>query len=992
MNTTLEKASVLDPTESVPRPEYPRPQFVREAWLNLNGPWNFRIDDGNVGLDEKWFEKNLDFPLTIQVPFASECSLSGIGDRGFHPCVWYRRRFTIPPGWEGKRILLNFGAVDYRATVWVNGTIVAVHEGGHAPFSADITGQVLANLENTVTVRAEDPPTDRYIPRGKQYWHEESAGIFYARTTGIWQTVWLEPVNRSYLEHVRITARTDGSVSFEARVAYPQRFQYVTADIYWDGQPVATATGVVEGPRAVLDARVLNPKLWSPEAPNLYDVTLILHSDREPLDRVEAYFGVRSIATSGGRVMLNDHPLYLRTVLDQGYWPDSNLTPPNDEAIVADIKAALDLGFNGVRKHQKAEDPRYLYWADRMGLLVSAEMANAYLYDHEAVARITREWIELISRDYNHPSIVIWVPINESWGVPNLSDPIQQAHLRALYYLTKSLDDTRLVIDNDGWEHTEATDLFAIHDYAPTGDEFRRRYREIGAEGIPLPLFGKMYLAPGHRYNGSPIFLSEFGGIGYILPEDKRKAVLGMWGYSGIEETAEAALTRMRSLFEAIASIPEIAGVCYTQLYDVEREVNGLLTYDRRTKFPPAAVRKTVELLTGKDESADRPQTDSAGRKLLFKSFMMAGFECSNHILRDGKRLDMVAATDHDRFVAQDYDALAAFGIHTVREGIRWPLIEKADGSMNFDSVLPFLRAARERGIEILWDLMHFGWPAQLDVFTHEWIEHYERLVTGFAKVLQSEWSERAWVAPVNEVSFLAWAGGDTAYLNPFCKGRGHELKRQLARAFIRGVAAVREILPDARMVSPEPVIHIAGRPHIPGDAEEAEAYRMSMFEAWDMALGRVHQDLGGSEKNIDVIGVNFYDRNEWWNFGDTIPRSNPSYRPFRYILEEVYKRYDRPMFVSETGTEDDERPAWLAYVAGEVRAATRAGVPMQGICLYPILNHPGWDDDRHCHNGLFDYATDMGRREVYRPLANEIFRQEQIRLREKNSNETKAF
>jgi hypothetical protein len=220
--------------------------------------------------------------------------------------------------------------------------------------------------------------------------------------------------------------------------------------------------------------------------------------------------------------------------------------------------------------------------------------------------------------------------------------------------------------------------------------------------------------------------------------------------------------------------------------------------------------------------------------------------------------------------------------------------------------------------------------------------------------------------------------------MNPFARGRGLELKRQLVRAYVCGVQAIRNILPDARMVSPEPVIHIVGRPHVPGDAKEAEAYRMSMFEAWDMILGRVHPDLGGSESNIDVIGVNFYDRNQWWNFGDTIWRSNPAYRPFADILEEVYRRYERPMFVAETGTEDDERPAWLAYVASEVQAAIGRGVPMEGICLYPILNHPGWDDDRHCHNGLFDYANAGGRREVFRPLANEIFRQEQIRLRGK--------
>lgn len=341
----------------------------------------------------------------------------------------------------------------------------------------------------------------------------------------------------------------------------------------------------------------------------------------------------------------------------------------------------------------------------------------------------------------------------------------------------------------------------------------------------------------------------------------------------------------------------------------------------------------------------------------------------------------MVAATQHDRFVEQDYDAILAFGMRTVREGIRWPVIQRADGSMDFSSVRPFLEAARRRGIEIIWDLFHFGWPDGLDIFSDAWLEAFERLAEGFAKILKAESPERALIAPLNEISFISWAGGDTAYLNPFQKGRGHELKRQLVRAYVRGAAAVRRVLPDAQFVSPEPVIHIAGRPGVPGDDRAAEAYRMAMFEAWDMILGRVHQDLGGSENNIHIIGCNFYDRNEWFNFGETIHRADPEYRPFHLILKEVYERYRRPIFVSETGTEDEARPGWFGYIAEEGRKALQQGIPLEGICLYPILNHPGWDDDRHCHNGLFDYASAAGRREAYPPLAEEILRQEEIRL-----------
>jgi hypothetical protein len=282
-------------------------------------------------------------------------------------------------------------------------------------------------------------------------------------------------------------------------------------------------------------------------------------------------------------------------ILDQGYWPESTLTPPTDEAIQYDIKAAKEMGFNGARKHQKVEDPRFLYWADRLGFLVSSEMANAYLYDPEYAARFTREWIESIERDYNHPSIVMWVPINESWGTPNLRDPRQANHLKSLYTLTKSLDATRLVIDNDGWEHTDMTDLFAIHDYARSGDILYEKYKDIGKPGARIPDNAFAVLVPGYQYNGTPVYLSEFGGIAFIPPGTQ--VPKEAWGYSGVEKTPEAALARLRGLYEAIAKIPAFAGLCYTQLTDVEQEVNGLLTYDRRPKFDAGQIKALNDLV-----------------------------------------------------------------------------------------------------------------------------------------------------------------------------------------------------------------------------------------------------------------------------------------------------------------------------------------------------------------------------------------------------------
>lgn len=359
----------------------------------------------------------------------------------------------------------------------------------------------------------------------------------------------------------------------------------------------------------------------------------------------------------------------------------------------------------------------------------------------------------------------------------------------------------------------------------------------------------------------------------------------------------------------------------------------------------------------------------------LFQSFIQAGFECSTHKLISGKRLDLVASTRHDEFVRQDYCRLCEIGIRTAREGLRWPNIELKAGHLDFSTVVPILRAAIKDNVQVIWDLLHFGWPDHLDIFTSEWVKSFERLATGFAELLRDEGIEAPFIAAVNEISFLSWAGGDTAYLNPFQECRGGELKRQLVRGAVVATEAVRKVLPKAVAVSPEPVIHIAGRPDVPGDEESAEAYRRSMFEAWDMLLGRRSPELGGKEEYVDVIGVNFYDRNEWWNFGKTIHRGDPEYRPFHLILREVYERYRRPVFVSETGTEDNARAEWFAYVASEVRRARELGIPVEGICLYPILNHPGWDDDRHCRNGLWDYADDSGRRKIYRPLADEIER-----------------
>jgi beta-galactosidase/beta-glucuronidase len=579
---------------SLPRGEYPQPQFERERWLSLNGNWEFEFDDADAGLDGGWASGKHPFRRQIIVPYSFESRLSGIADPSFHPWIWYRRTVEIPAEWRGQRVLLHFGAVNYWAMVWVNGKLAGLHEGGNTPFTLDIT-PFLEPSGNRLTVRAHFPPTDRTIPRGKQYWEPKSKSIFYTRTSGIWQPVWIEPVGASYLERLRITPAPDGTVKLEFTIGHPQPDLAVHISAMSAGQVAGSAMGLAKDTLAQAQLSIARPRSWSLESPNLYDLTLELRKQDARLDRVHSYFGFRTVSTGNGKILLNGQPVFLKMVLDQGYWPASNLTPPSDEAIQYDIRMTKEMGFNGVRKHQKLEDPRYLYWADHLGFLVSSEMANAYQFDDAYIARFTHEWTQAVERDYNHPSVAIWVPINESWGVPDLKDLRQQNHLKSLYALTHSLDATRLVVDNDGWQHTDMTDLFCVHDYTRTGDLLYARYQRLGQPGFPVPDNSEPVLAPGYRYNGAPVVLSEFGGIAFIPPGHPVPAEA--WGYSGVEKTADAALARLRGLYQAIARIPGFAGLCYTQLTDVEQEINGLMTYDRKPKFEAAKLREINALV-----------------------------------------------------------------------------------------------------------------------------------------------------------------------------------------------------------------------------------------------------------------------------------------------------------------------------------------------------------------------------------------------------------
>ncbi|RNA67653.1 glycoside hydrolase family 2 protein [Alteribacter keqinensis] len=589
---------------SIPRSEYPRPQFVREDWKSLNGQWQFDFDDENKGLSEKWFTHDHLYSKEITVPFSYTSELSGIHDTDFHDIVWYSRTFDVPDKWAGKGIILHFGAVDYQASVWVNGQLVASHEGGHVPFKADITDVI--QERNQLTVRVEDATKDLDQPRGKQYWKEKSEGIFYTRTTGIWQTVWMEAVAPTYLERVKMTPDIDkDEITLEYALNDAAPGYQLEVEIAFDGEAVALDTVNLlhkKGSRSVYlnDFHVHDEgRLWSPEHPNLYDITFRVKKDGAIFDEVKSYFGMRKVSIDNGTVMLNNRPYYMKLVLDQGYFEDGLLTPPSDEAIKKDVELTKEMGFNGARKHQKIEDPRYYYWADQLGILVWGEMANSYTYTDDAVRRLTAEWQKAVERDYNHPSIVAWVPINESWGVPKLlGDKKQQEHTLAMYYLTKSLDSTRLVMSNDGWEHTKS-DLCTIHDYESDKGVLKERYREVDNILNSQPGHRFIYV-PGYEYKGEPFQVTEFGGIAY------KKSDWEGWGYSGATDDNDFE-QRYYDVVSAMLESPLVQGFCYTQLTDVEQEINGLLTYDRKPKIDLNIIRAINE---GKHEPKSPDEGD----------------------------------------------------------------------------------------------------------------------------------------------------------------------------------------------------------------------------------------------------------------------------------------------------------------------------------------------------------------------------------------------
>ena len=601
--------SIATPRDDAgPSADYPRPQLVRREWHSLNGTWFFSYGEELTGSGH-----SAEFTREIAVPFPPESPASGVGQRGFHPVVWYRRTVrsadaTAAGYTQGKRLMLHFGAVDYRAEVWGGDTLLGRHEGGHTPFSFDVTELAASGQDWAVTVRAEDDPTDVGQPRGKQDWMAEPHGIWYERTTGIWQTVWLEAVPDVYVLSLAWASDVPrGTVQVDVELSRrPQTATQLAIELSYAGEFVGRAVWDATDARSTAvitlsrqsNGQAYEDLLWSPEKPRLLDATVSVERSGIVEDRVTSYLGLRSVGTSRGYFTLNDRPYFVRSVLAQGYWAESHLAAPNSEALRREVELAKELGFNAVRVHQKVEDPRFLMWADRLGLLVWEEAPSHFEFSTTAVRRLIMEWTDVILRDRSHPCIVTWVPLNESWGVQHIShDSAQLAYAQTLFHLTKALDPSRPVISNDGWEHAES-DIMTIHDYAVTGPELAANYVDKAAleeilDGLG-PLGRKMRLLD-HDRRDQPVMVTEFGGISLATAgEDggEQDTVEG-WGYATTRSAQEFQDT-ISELFRALQSSPVLAGFCYTQLADTRQEVNGLADAQRRPKIAAAAIRAIV--------------------------------------------------------------------------------------------------------------------------------------------------------------------------------------------------------------------------------------------------------------------------------------------------------------------------------------------------------------------------------------------------------------
>ena len=560
---------------NIPRAEYPRPQLVRDAWINLNGPWEYMTDRAQSG-EQRGFAGDTPYTEQITVPFCRESVLSGIGDTDFCSCVWYRKRITLPEGWQGgKRVLLHVGACDYKADVWVNGKWIDYHIGGYVAFTVDIT-KALVEGENTITIRAIDDLRTGNQPAGKQSPQYGSFGCFYTRTTGIWQTVWLECVPEVYLQSARyFTDIDDCTLTAELHVKGGEDTPVELIASY-EGKVVGTAKGTAHGGKCTLRMTLSELHLWEVGNGRLYDLEIKCGDDV-----AKSYFGMRCVECRKGIMYLNHKPVFMRLVLDQGFYPDGIYTASTVEELYADVDRSMAMGFNGARLHQKVFEPLFLSYCDQKGYIVWGEHAN-WVQDSsrtEVFENFLPEWHEIMERDFNHPAIIGWCPINES--VPHQN----KLFMKTLAAMTRGYDPTRLYIDASGWVHQdELTDIFDLHDYDQNPETFAQRLAPL-ANGEKIDVHGHVvghYKEEKYRCWCNCTFVSEYGGT---LWSDADRNI--GWGYGQAPTDEQGFKARFKGLSEAILFHPNMGGLCYTQLTDVEQEVNGLYTYDRRAKFDP---------------------------------------------------------------------------------------------------------------------------------------------------------------------------------------------------------------------------------------------------------------------------------------------------------------------------------------------------------------------------------------------------------------------
>lgn len=563
---------------TVPRPEHPQPMMKRDNWQNLNGEWLFEFDFGNSGAERELYRpENKDkYSKKITVPFCPESELSGINYKDFIPAVWYKRTVNITAEQLENRVLLHFGAVDYECTVYVNGKAAGNHFGGYSSFTLDITGFLTVG-ENDITVNAKDNVRGGDQPKGKQASLYYSSGCDYTRTTGIWQTVWLEFVPDGYIKTAKYYPDIEsGAFDIELTVTRGGR---LTAEAFYDGRAVGNTHKNISGGYVRLHLPLNEKHLWEPGNGRLYDLKFTYETENGT-DVLFSYAGLRDVRIEGFKVLINGKSVFQRTVLDQGFYPDGIYTAPSDAALKRDIELSMQLGFNGARLHEKMFEPRFLYYCDKAGYLVWGEHANWGLDINRdsSLLNFLPEWSETVECDFNHPAIIGWCPFNETW---NQTTKSAFRVIKAVYDETKRLDPTRPVIDVSGGLHV-ITDIYDQHDYDQNPESFKKSYCGYNgaAESFNLLFKDKQVYIP-----DLPLFLSEFGGIKWI-PEEKREgSAENSWGYGDAPETEEEFFTRYEGLVSALTDAPDIMGFCYTQLYDVEQEVNGLYTYSREKKF-----------------------------------------------------------------------------------------------------------------------------------------------------------------------------------------------------------------------------------------------------------------------------------------------------------------------------------------------------------------------------------------------------------------------